>query len=110
MDWLQTFASSQVQSSVAVGVLHVDVSMGCKQCLHRRLKAAACCIVQGCCTVLRLQAQNMLKGGLPLIFRKPRLPRTPIALNLLRAICEKAKRHYRAVRLIIPGCRHQHWL
>ena len=56
---LHTFARSQVQGSVAVGVLHIDVGMSCKQCVHRRLKAAACCIVQGCCPVLSLQVQSI---------------------------------------------------
>ena len=62
-----TFASSQVQGSIAVGVLHIDVGMGCKQCLHRRLKAAACCIVQRCCPVLSLQVRKRLSRDFLLI-------------------------------------------
>ena len=49
-----TFASSQVQSGVAVGVLHINVGIGGQQCLHRRVKAAASRIVQGCCAILCL--------------------------------------------------------
>ena len=50
-----TFASSQVEGGVAVGVLHIDVGTGCQQGLHHGIKAAARCVVQGCCAILRLQ-------------------------------------------------------
>lgn len=51
-----TFASSQVQRGVAVGVLHIDVSIGCQESLDHGLKAAARRIVQRCSAVLSLHA------------------------------------------------------
>ena len=50
----RTFASSQVQGSITIGVLHIYVSIGCQQKLHHPFKAAASCIVQSRCTVLCL--------------------------------------------------------
>jgi hypothetical protein len=53
-----TFASSQVQRSVAIGVLHINVGIGRQQSLHHALVAAACCIVQSSRAIRGLHADH----------------------------------------------------
>ena len=57
-----TFASSQVQRSVAVGVLHINVGIGRQQSLHHALVAAACCIVQSSGAICSLHADHLNSG------------------------------------------------